>query len=41
MRFNLGEVKEDDKGDKYFYVKGRYLDFNGKNFGKAMTTATI
>ena len=41
IRFNSGEVKEDDKGDKYFRVKGRYLDFDSKNFGKAVTAATI
>jgi hypothetical protein len=41
IRFNLGGVKEDNKGDEYFRVKGRYLDFDGKNFGKAATVAGI
>jgi len=41
MRFNSGEVKENNKGDKYFRVKGWYLDFNGKIFGKAITAAAI
>ena len=41
IRFNLGRVKEDNKGDKYFRVKGQYLDFDGKNFGKATTVASI
>jgi len=34
-------VKENNKGDEYFRVKGQYLDFNGKNFGKAITAAGI
>ena len=41
IRFNLGEVKENNKGDEYFRVEGRYLDFDGKNFGKAITIAAI
>ena len=41
IRFNSGEVKEDNKGDKYFRVKGQYLDFDGKNFNKAVTAAAI
>ena len=41
IRFNLGKVKKDDKGDKYFHIKGQYLDFDGKNFNKAVTAAAI
>ena len=41
IRFNSGEVKKDNKGDKYFRVKGWYLDFDGKTFGKALTIASI
>ncbi|OCL12971.1 P-loop containing nucleoside triphosphate hydrolase protein [Glonium stellatum] len=41
IRFNLGGVKEDDKGDEYFRVEGQYLDFDGKNFGEAATAAGI
>jgi len=37
----LGEVKKDNKGDKYFRVEGWYLDFNGKIFSKALTIAGI
>ena len=41
IKFNLGDIKEDNKGDKYFRVKGWYLNFNGKNFGKAATVVGI
>ena len=41
IRFNLGKVKKNDKGDEYFYVKGQYLDFNGKKFSEAVTAVTI
>ena len=41
IRFSLGEVKKDNKGDEYFRVKGRDLDFNGKRFSKAVTIASI
>ena len=41
MRFNSGEMKKDNKGDKYFRAKGQYLDFNGKIFSKAITAASI
>ena len=41
MRFSLSEVKKDNKRDEYFRVKGQYLDFNSKRFGKAMTVASI
>ncbi len=41
MRFSSGEAKKDNKKDKYFYVKGQYLDFNSKRFGKTVTTASI
>jgi len=41
IRFKLGEVKKDNKGDEYFRVKGWYLDFNGKTFSKAVTVAGI
>jgi len=34
-------VKKDNKGDEYFRVKGWYLDFNSKIFGKAVTVASI
>ena len=41
MRFNSGKVKEDNKRDKYFRIKGQYLDFNSKFFNKAIIIATI
>ena len=41
IRFNSGDIKEDNKRDKYFCIKGQYLDFNSKNFGKAVTAASI
>ena len=41
IRFILGKVKKDNKGDEYFRVEGQYLDFNGKRFGKAVTIANI
>ena len=41
MRFNSGKVKEDNKRDKYFRIKGQYLDFNSKIFNKAIIIATI
>ena len=41
MRFDSGKVKEDDEGDEYFRIQGRYLDFDGKKFSKAITTAAI
>ena len=34
-------MKKDNKGDEYFRVKGQYLNFNGKIFNKAITTAGI
>lgn len=40
-RFDSGEVKEDDEGDEYFRIQGRYLDFDGKKFGEAVTAAAI
>jgi hypothetical protein len=41
MRFNSGKVKEDNKRDKYFCIKGQYLNFNSKNFSKAVIAAAI
>ena len=41
IKFNLGKVKENNKKNKYFRVKGQYLDFNSKNFSKAITITVI
>ena len=39
--FDSGEVKKLDDGTEYFHIEGRYLDFDGKNFGHASTALGI
>ena len=39
--FDSGEEKKLDDGTEYFYIKGRYLDFDGKNFGHALIALGI
>ena len=39
--FDSGMVKKLDCGTEYFHIQGRYLDFNGKDFGEASTVLGI
>lgn len=33
--------KRDEDGEQYFRIEARYLDFNGKEFGEALTAVPI
>ena len=39
--FDSGEVRKLEDGTEYFHIGGRYLDFNGKEFGEATTVLGI
>jgi hypothetical protein len=39
--FDSGEIRKLDDGTEYFHIRGRYLDFNGKDFGEAYTVLGI
>lgn len=39
--FDFEEVRKLDDGTEYFHIEGRYLDFDGKDFGEASTALGI
>ncbi|KAL5313337.1 hypothetical protein ACEPPN_019070 [Leptodophora sp. 'Broadleaf-Isolate-01'] len=41
VKYEFGEEKTANGGIKYFYVKARYLDFDGKVFGETSSEHTI
>lgn len=41
IKYDFGEEKSVDDDHEYFYIEGRYLDFNGKLFGEALTALGI
>lgn len=41
IKCDFGEVKTRDNGIEYFYIEGRYVDFNGKELGEALTAFGI
>ena len=39
--FESGDVKILEDGTAYFHIRGRYLDYNGRDFGEALTALSI
>ena len=41
IKFNFSEERTSYKGEKFFYIKGQYIDYNSKGFSKAVIVVPI